>query len=240
MKVVFLAGGYGSRISEYTTKIPKPMIKLCNKPIIEHLINYYQNYGFKDFLIAGGYKVNVLKKFFDNSRIFKNIKVKVVNTGLNTLTGKRIYKLKKFLKNEENFLLTYGDGISDIELTNLINFHKKKNSIFTLSAVRPAARFGELKISGNKIVNFQEKPQMQKGWINGGFFVVNKKFFKFLSNKNVMLEREPFTKVSASGKMFAYKHQGFWKCIDTKRDLDQFEILIKNKKFDLKCFKSEK
>jgi glucose-1-phosphate cytidylyltransferase len=240
MKVVFLAGGYGSRISEYTTKIPKPMIKLCNKPIIEHLINYYQNYGFKDFLIAGGYKVNVLKKFFDNNSIFKNIKVKVVNTGLNTLTGKRIYKLKKFLKNEENFLLTYGDGISDIELTNLINFHKKKNSIFTLSAVRPAARFGELKISGNKIVNFQEKPQMQKGWINGGFFVVNKKFFKFLSNKNVMLEREPFTKVSASGKMFAYKHQGFWKCIDTKRDLDQFEILIKNKKFDLKCFKSEK
>ena len=240
MKVVFLAGGYGSRISEYTSKIPKPMIKLSNKPIIEHLVNYYKYYGFKDFLIAGGYKVSILKNFFDKSRIFKNIKVKVVNTGLNTLTGKRIYKLKKFLKNEENFLLTYGDGISDIDLNKLIKFHKKKNSIFTLSAVRPPARFGELKMSGNKIVNFHEKPQMQKGWINGGFFVVNKKFFKFLPNKNVMLEREPFSKVSASGKMFAYKHQGFWKCIDTKRDLDQFGSIIKNKKFNLKLFKGAK
>ena len=236
MKVVILAGGYGSRIAEYTNKIPKPMIKVGKKPIIEHLINFYSKFGCKDFFIAGGYKYNIIKKFFSKNKDTKNLNIKVVNTGLKSLTGKRIFKLKKFLKNEENFFLTYGDGISNINLKKLVSFHKKKKSIITLSAVRPPARFGELKIKGSKVINFKEKPQMQNGWINGGFFVVNKKFFKFINNKNVMLEREPLETICSSKKMFAYKHKDFWKCIDTKRDLDQFENLIKSKKFNLKSF----
>ena len=235
-KVVILAGGLGSRITEYTHKIPKPMIKLNKKPIIEHIINLYSNYGCKEFLIAGGYKHRIIKNFFSQNKGTKNLKIKVINTGLNSLTGKRVYKLKKYLKNEEDFFLTYGDGISNINLKKLFSMHKKKNSTLTLTAVRPPARFGELKIIDNLVKNFKEKPQMQKGWINGGFFVINKKFFNYLTKKNVMLEREPLEKLCNLKKMYAYKHDGFWKCIDTKRDLEQFEYLIKTKKFSLKNF----
>lgn len=237
MKVVILAGGLGSRISEYTRTIPKPMIKIDKKPIIEHIINFYSLFGCREFLIAGGYKYQIIKNFFLNNKDKKNLNIKVINTGLNSLTARRIFKLKKFLKNEKNFFLTYGDGISNINLKQLVSFHEKKNSLLTLSAVRPPARFGELKIKKNNLVaNFQEKPQMQKGWINGGFFIINKKFFKYITNKNIMLEREPLEKLCKSKNMFAFKHKGFWKCIDTKRDLDQFEELVKSKKFNLKSF----
>ena len=240
MKVVILAGGKGSRISEYTTKIPKPMIKLMNKPIIEHIINFYALYGYKEFIIAGGYKYKILLDFIKKNKKLKKLKIKVINTGLNSLTGKRIFKIKKFLdKEDENFLLTYGDGICNVDLKKMIRFHIKNKSMLTLTAVRPPARFGELGLKNNRIVKFEEKPQMQEGWINGGFFVVNKSFFKYLTNDNLMLEREPINKISKTKKMFAFRHSGFWKCIDTKRDLEQFENIVKSKKFNLNNFESK-
>ncbi len=222
MLVVILAGGKGTRLSEYTNLIPKPMVKVDGKPLIQHIIKHYKSYGFKKFLIAGGYKFNVIKKYFNNDK-----EVEVVNTGLNSLTSKRVYNLKKYLKNQENFLLTYGDGVSDIDLNKLIKFHKKNKSILTISVVRPPARFGELKLNNNTVTRFDEKPQLQSGWINGGFFVVNNKFLKFVRNKNEMLERAPIIEAVKTKKVRAFKHESFWKCVDNKRDLDQLNHLIK-------------
>ncbi len=190
MKVVILAGGKGSRIAEYTKSVPKPMIQIGSKPIIEHIINYYIKFGFKDFLIAGGYKYSVIKKYFKKKNFLANIKV--INTGLETLTGTRLLKLSKELN--ETFMLTYGDGLSNINLKKLLKFHKKSKKKITLSAVHPPARFGELEISKNIVTKFEEKPQLQKGWINGGFFVVEPEFLNLIGNKNVMLERTPLKK----------------------------------------------
>lgn len=223
MKVVILAGGKGTRISELTKFIPKPMIELSKKKkIIEKIIDHYSYFGFKDFIIAGGYKYEIIKDYFKNySR--KKTSVRVFNTGLNTLTGKRLFKLKKILSKDENFFLTYGDGLSSIDLKKLYKFHLSRNAILTMSAVKPPARFGEIFLKNNLLTNFKEKPQLQKGWINGGFFVVNKKFFNYLDNKNVMLEREPMNKLIKTKKIFAYKHKGFWMCVDNLRDLENLK-----------------
>ena len=226
MKVVILAGGKGSRISEYTTKIPKPMIKLMNKPIIEHIINFYALYGYKEFIIAGGYKHKILLDFIKKNKKLKKLKIKVVNTGLNSLTGKRIYKIKKFLdKEDENFLLTYGDGICNVDLKKMIRFHIKNKSILTLTAVRPPARFGAIKINGKKVVYFKEKSKLDEGWINGGFFVFEPEIFKYLKRDSTFLEKEPLSILGKQKKLNAYKHNGFWHCMDTIRDK---EILEKN------------
>ena len=225
MKVVILAGGKGTRISEYTKMIPKPMIRIGSKPILEHIIRYYIKYGFKDFIIAGGYKYSIIKNYFNKSKLAN---IKVINTGLNTLTGKRLYKLKKELNT--TFMLTYGDGISNINLNNLLNFHKKNKKKITISAVHPPARFGELTIYKNMVKKFEEKPQLQKGWINGGFFVVEPEFLDFIENKNVMLERSPMTRAVKSRNLCAYKHSGFWFCMDTLRDKKVLDDMIKNKK----------
>lgn len=229
MKCIILAGGKGSRLSEYTTKIPKPMVKIGNKPILDHIIKYYVSYGIKEFFIAAGYKANFIKNYYKKKNN-KNIKINVIDTGLNTLTGKRIKKLEKYFAKDEDFFLTYGDGLSNVDLKKIVNIHKKNKAILTLTAVHPPARFGELKIKNNKVLNFEEKPQLVSGWINGGFFVINSKFFKILTNKNVMLERDPIKKVVKINKASSYKHEGFWYCMDNLRDKEVLEKLLKQKK----------
>ena len=216
MKVIILCGGLGSRLSEETKKIPKPMIKIAGKPILVHIMEIYIKNGFDDFILAAGYKYKVIKKYFKHSTKFK--KVKVINTGKKTLTGKRFFMLKKYLKDTENFHLTYGDGLTSQNLKRLYHFHIKNKKIGTVTAVRPPVRFGELNINLNSVRNFQEKPQATKGWINGGFFVFNKKIFNILSKKNVMLEREPMNKLVRMKQLNAFKHKGFWQCMDTMRD----------------------
>lgn len=227
MKVVILAGGFGTRLSEYTKLVPKPMVKVGNIPIITHIIKYYMKYGFKDFIIAGGYKFNVINKYFKTTKI-KGAKIEVVNTGLNSLTGKRIKLLENSLK--QTFMLTYGDGLSDVNLKRLYNFHKKNKKKITVTAVHPPARFGELHIQGNSVKMFKEKPQLQRGWINGGYFVVEPSFIKLIGNKNVMLERNPLLKATKLKSFAAYKHKGFWFCMDTIRDKEVLEKILKEKK----------
>ena len=191
MKCVILAGGKGTRISEYTKSIPKPMVKIGSKPIIEHIINYYTKFGFKDFIIASGYKHNIIREYFKKKNFFVNINV--INTGIETLTGSRLKKLSNVLN--ETFMLTYGDGLSNVNLKKLLNFHRENKKKITLTAVHPPARFGELTLIKNIVSKFKEKPQLQKGWINGGFFVVEPEFLRLIGNKNVMLERAPLNKV---------------------------------------------
>ena len=224
MKVVILAGGFGSRISEYTKTIPKPMIAINKKPILVHIMEHYAKFGFKEFYIALGYKGHIIKKYFKNKKFKWSINL--IDTGLNNMTGGRIKRLKKYLKNE-TFFLTYGDGVSDINLEKLLKFHKKNKNIVTLTAVRPPARFGAIKLSGNKVKVFKEKDIMDEGWINGGFFVMQPKFLDFIKNDSTFLEKEPLEKASKAGQLFAYKHEGFWQCMDTKRDKDKLEKILK-------------
>ena len=226
MKVVILAGGKGSRLSEITKSIPKPMVRIGKKPIIEHIINYYMKFGFKDFIIASGYKHLIIKNYFKKKKISANIEV--INTGAETLTGSRIKKLTSRLT--ETFMLTYGDGLSNVNLKELLRFHKKENKMITLTAVHPPARFGELTIAKDIVTNFEEKPQLQKGWINGGFFVVEPEFLKLIGKKNVMLERSPMIKAVKTKNLAAYKHKDFWFCMDTLRDKKVLDTMIKNKK----------
>jgi glucose-1-phosphate cytidylyltransferase len=216
MKIVILCGGNGTRLSEETKKIPKPMVKIGTKPILIHIMNFYKSYGFEDFILATGYKQNIIREYFKKNKSFK--KVKVVNTGLNTLTGGRLLRLKKYFNKNETFFLTYGDGVINLNLKNLIKFHKKNNKIATMTAVKPPVRFGELIIQKNIVKKFEEKPQSSSGWINGGFFVLNYKIFKYIKNDMIMLEREPLERLVKIKQLTAYKHFGFWQCMDTLRD----------------------
>ena len=223
MKVVILSGGFGTRISEYTSVIPKPMIRVKGKPLLYYIMKQYYKYGISDFIIAAGYKKKIIEDYFNKNKFRWN--VKVVNTGLNTMTGGRLKRLKKYLLNE-TFLLTYGDGISNINIKNLLSFHYKKKNLVTLSAVRPPARFGALKIKDGKVTYFKEKSKSDEGWINGGYFVMEPKFLNLIKNDNTFLEREPLETVCKKKKLFALKHYGFWQCVDTLRDLQR---LKKNK-----------
>ena len=226
MKTVILCGGYGSRLSEETKIKPKPMVKIGKEPILEHIINIYKDYSFKDFILALGYKSKYIKDYYKE----KNTKnINLVYTGKDTMTGGRLLRLKNHLKNEETFMLTYGDGVSSVNIKKLVEFHNKHKKIATLTAVRPPVRFGELKIKGNKIDSFQEKPQTIEGWINGGFFVFNKKIFDLIQGDKIMLEREPMEKLAKMGQLMAYKHEGFWQCMDTLRDKISLNKLIKSK-----------
>jgi len=225
MKVVILCGGVGSRLAEETKLIPKPMVKIGKIPIVQHIINYYKNYGFNDFILATGYKNNIIEKFYKS----KN-NIKCIFTGKNTLTGGRILRLKKYFKKDENFLLTYGDGLSNQNLKALVRLHYKQKKIATLTAVKPPARFGVLNLNKNKVSSFKEKQQLNNDWINGGFFVFNSKIFNYISGDNIMLEREPFQKLTKIGQLTAFKHYGFWQCMDTLRDKKVLENLLKEKK----------
>jgi len=227
MKVVILAGGLGTRISEYTKSIPKPMIKIRGIPILIHIMKHYAKFGFKDFYIAIGYKGNVIKNYFKKKKT--NWNVNLIDTGKNTMTGGRLKRLKKYLMGE-SFLLTYGDGLSDINITKLLKFHNKNKKLVTLTAVRPPARFGALRLKGNFVSYFKEKSKMDEGWINGGFFVINAKFFSYIKNDKTFLEKEPLENITKKKQLVAYKHTGFWQCVDTKRDLILLNKILKSKK----------
>ena len=225
MKVVILAGGLGTRMSDVTKTIPKPMVKVLNKPILIHIMEHYYKFGFNEFYIALGYKGNVIRNFFRKKKY--NWKVHLVETGKNSMTGGRLKRLKKYLK-DDVFFMTYGDGISDINLKKLLQFHKKNKKIATLTAVRPPARFGSIKIKGKLVKVFKEKSRLDEGWINGGFFVFDPKIFKYIKDDMTYLERGPLETISKKKQLIAYKYTGFWHCMDTKRDKDLIEKILKN------------
>ena len=225
MKVVILAGGFGTRISEYTKKIPKPMIKVGLIPIIEHIIKIYKNYGYEEFIIAIGYKGSLIKNYFKK----KKYNIKFINSGLHTMTGGRLKRISKHIS-EDSFLLTYGDGLSNVNIRKLVKFHQKHKREVTITAVKPPARFGALKIKGRKVIDFREKFKDDVGWINGGFFVVKKQFLRRIENSKTYLERKPLETTCKDGELMAFKHRGFWQCLDTKRDLDLLIEMSKRKK----------
>ena len=223
MKVVILAGGFGTRLSEYTDTIPKPMVPIGGKPIIEHIMEYYSKFGHNEFYIALGYKGEIIKNYFNNST--KNWKINLIDTGADTLTGGRLKRLEKFLV-KETFLLTYGDGISNIDINELIKFHQNHTKMVTISAVRPPARFGALSLKGSDVIKFKEKTQVGESWINGGFFVINPNFLKFIKGDDTILEKEPLEQVTLLKEIKAFRHEGFWQCMDHKLDKDYLESLV--------------
>jgi len=220
MKVVILAGGKGSRLSEYTKKIPKPMVTIKDIPIIVHIMRIYAKFGYKDFIIAAGFKSKIIKSFFKKK--ISDWKIDVVDTGLNSMTGGRVKRLKNLLKGER-FFLTYGDGVANINIKRLLKFHVKNKATATLTAVRPPARFGAIIIKGKKVKMFREKSILDQGWINGGFFVIEPKIFKYLKNDQTVFENYPLTKLGKEKKLYAYKHKSFWYCMDTIRDKEILE-----------------
>jgi len=225
MKVIILAGGYGTRIVEYTKKIPKPMIKINGTPLLSHIMRIFSSQGFNDFIIAAGYKKNIIQKYYSKSKEFQS--VKIVDTGKETMTGGRILKLKPHFKKNENFFVTYGDGLSNINLKKLLNFHLRNKKIATVTAVRPPVRFGELLIKKDKVLRFKEKPDIKSSWINGGFFVLNYEVFKFIKNSKTSFEKEPLEKLAKSKNLTAYKHKSFWKCMDNIADKNYLEKYFK-------------
>tara|TARA_Y100001935_G_C17153636_1_gene431702 strand:- start:22 stop:708 length:687 start_codon:yes stop_codon:yes gene_type:complete len=225
MKVVILAGGMGTRLQEYTKTIPKPMVKIKKIPLIMHIMEHYAKYGFKEFIIATGYKSKFIEKFFKKK--IKDWKITIINTGRNTMTGGRIKRLQKFI-NQETFMLTYGDGLSDVNIKKLLSFHKKNKNFVTLTAVRPPARFGGIKIDGTKVRYFKEKSSLDEGWINGGFFVMEPNILNFIKNDKTVLERQPLEEVCKKNKLGAFKHFKFWQCMDTIRDKKLLEEKFKN------------
>lgn len=207
-----------------------------------HIIEHYTKFGFKDFYVALGYKKNVITNYFRNfKKINKSFKYKIKNknisitlsdTGQNTLTGGRIKRMRKFIDKTEDFMFTYGDGVSNVNLRKLYSFHKKNNKLITVTAVRPPARFGEITLKNNKVATFKEKPQVTEGWINGGFFVAKHKFFDFIKGDKTILEKEPLENAAKRKQLYAYKHKGFWKCMDTNRDKEVLEQIFKKNKFN--------
>ena len=220
MKVILLAGGLGTRLSEYTDTIPKPMVHIGDKPLLWHIMNLYVRYNHKDFFVALGYKGEIIKEYFSN--ITEKWNINLIDTGQKTMTGGRVKRLQK-LVGDETCMLTYGDGLADINLDSLLAFHKSHGKLITVSAVRPPARFGAIKLRGDQVTSFKEKSHLEEGWINGGFFVIEPDFFNFIDGDDTFLEREPLERAVSKGELFAYKHNGFWQCMDTKRDRDYLE-----------------
>lgn len=243
MKVVILAGGFGTRLSEETVLKPKPMIEIGGKPILWHIMKIYSAQGYNDFVICLGYKGYVIKEYFANYFLHQSDvtfdiannkmeihntnadpwKVTLVDTGLNTMTGGRVKRIKDYINNEP-FMLTYGDGVGDVDIPSLVDFHKKNNALVTVTSVQPSGRFGTLNISNESKVNaFEEKPKGERGWINGGFFVCDPSVIDYIDNDTTIWERKPMETIANQGKMFAYIHEGYWKCMDTLRDKNELE-----------------
>ena len=246
IKTVILCGGLGTRLGHLTKIKPKPMIEINKKPLIWHIIKLYYEKGFRNFILATGYKHHYITNFFkrlDNLKL-DNIKIRIKKkskenlrkneifvslkfTGKTTLTGGRLLRLRKILKSDENFMLTYGDGLSDLPIDKLFQFHKKHKKIATVTAVNPPARFGALTVKNNTVKKFQEKIQTSEGWINGGFFVFNKKIFNFLKNDKTILEQDPMKNLAKRKQLMAFKYKGFWQCVDTIRDKEILEEKLK-------------
>lgn len=252
MKVVILAGGFGTRISEESHLKPKPMIEIGDMPILWHIMKTYSHYGYNDFIICCGYKGYVIKEYFanyflhasditfdftDNNKtiIHNNIaepwKVTLIDTGIKSMTGGRVKKIKPYIDKGESFMLTYGDGVSDINIAKLIKHHKSQNKLATVTSVQPSGRFGAMNISSNNMVsNFQEKPKGDGLWINGGYFVLDYKVFDYIDGDSTVFEKEPLENLAKDKQLTAYKHNGFWQPMDTMRDKEYLENLWSTKK----------
>ena len=246
MKAVILAGGLGTRISEESHLRPKPMIEIGGQPILWHIMKIYSHYGVNDFIICAGYRQHVIKEYFADyflhrsdvtfdfsnggeMQVHNNVsepwKVTIVDTGLETMTGGRIKRIKKFIGNE-TFMLTYGDGVTDLDISKLLEFHRKCGKHATLTAVRPDGRFGILDLDGDTVASFREKTAEDAGWVNGGFMVLEPKVFDYIKGGDeTVFERKPLEGLSADGQMAAFKHPGFWQCMDTLRDKEKLEEL---------------
>jgi glucose-1-phosphate cytidylyltransferase len=251
MKVIILAGGFGSRLSEETTLKPKPMVEIGGKPILWHIMKSYSLYGFNEFIILCGYKGYLIKEYFtnyflhmadftidmrDNSILNHNSYaepwiVTLVDTGLDTMTGSRIKKVRNYV-GEEPFMLTYGDGVSDVNIKELVVFHKRHGKAITITSVQPEGRYGSLVVNQeDRVLSFQEKPKGDGAWVNAGFFVCQPEVFDYIPDgESIIFEREPLEGLAKNGELFTYKHEGFWKPMDTQRDKGQLEILIENNK----------
>ena len=256
MKAVILAGGYGTRISEETHLKPKPMIEIGGKPILWHIMKTYSAHGVNDFVICCGYKGYMVKEYFANyflhmsdvtfdmkdnhmevhHKFVEPWKITLIDTGLNTMTGGRLKKIKEYVQ-DDTFCFTYGDGISDINISNLINFHKKQNTIATLTSVQPPSRFGTVDILENKVTSFKEKPVGDGNWINGGYFVLEPSVFDYLKDETTIWEREPLERLAKENQLSAFKHIGFWQSLDTLRDKNQLEKLWSEGKAPWKTWK---
>lgn len=251
MKAVILAGGYGTRISEESMTRPKPMIEINGDPILWHIMKEYSHYGFNEFIICAGYKQHIIKEFFANyylhhsditfdfsaensmtvhNNVVEPWKVTIVDTGLNTLTGGRIKRVRKYI-GEQPFLLTYGDGVCDVNITDVVAFHKRHGRLATMTAVQPGGRFGTLEIDGNGVIEqFAEKRKEDGGWINGGYMVLEPQVFDYIEGDSTTFEREPLEKLSEEGQLIAYKYNGFWQCMDTMKDKMYLEELLEENK----------
>ncbi|SEM94193.1 glucose-1-phosphate cytidylyltransferase [Ligilactobacillus sp. WC1T17] len=250
MKVVILAGGFGTRISEESQFKPKPMVEIGGKPILWHIMKEYLHYGFDDFIICAGYKQDVIKRYFanyylENSDVsfdFRNEekkviyhsnaekwKVTVIDTGLNTMTGGRLKRIQPYI-GAEPFMMTYGDGVCDVPLDKLLEFHQSQGKMVTITAVKPEGRFGILDLEGNQIESFREKSQDDVGYINGGYMVLEPEIFDYIAGDATTFEREPLERVAAEGQLMAFKHSGFWQCMDTMRDRKKLETLLAQNK----------
>lgn len=247
MKCVLLAGGFGTRISEESHLKPKPMLEIGGKPILWHIMKMYSSFGVNEFIICAGYKQNVIKEYFANyylhrsditfdfsnggkMTVHNNVsepwKVSVVDTGLNTMTGGRIKAIQDYIGNEP-FFMTYGDGVSDVDISALLKFHQSHGKIATLTAVQPNMRFGMLDITaGNEITAFREKEIEDSGWINGGFMVLQPEIFDYIEGPSTVFERQPLERLAAEGQLMAYQHKGFWQCMDTLREKNKLEELL--------------
>jgi glucose-1-phosphate cytidylyltransferase len=250
MKVVILAGGRGTRLAEETVVRPKPMVEIGGRPILWHIMRIYAKFGYKEFLVACGYKGEVIKQYFSslfmhNSDCFIDLKdgtheivksngldwhIGLIDTGLDTMTGGRVLALRRWLEGE-TFMVTYGDGVGDIDIRALATFHRAHGRIATVTAVRPPARFGALELDGDIVREFNEKPQVGEGWINGGFFVFEPSIFKYLDNDATILEREPLERLAADRQLMAFRHDGFWHAMDTMRDKEQLEVALKREQW---------
>lgn len=244
MNVVILAGGLGTRLTEETEIKPKPMVEIGGKPILWHIMKHYCHFDFNDFYVALGYKGEIIKRYFldyamlngslmidltngnveHEQQACEDWKIHLVETGLATNTGGRVKRLQPFLK-DETFMLTYGDGVGNVDLDALLQFHRAHGRLVTLTAVRPPARFGGLVFDGDRVACFTEKPQIGEGWINGGFMVCEPGIFDYLKDDQTTLEAEPLERLAADGQLAAYRHEGFWQCMDTLRDKKLLESL---------------
>jgi glucose-1-phosphate cytidylyltransferase len=244
MKVVILAGGLGTRLREETEVRPKPMVEIGGRPILWHIMKHYGHYGFREFVIALGYKGDIIKRYFADYYTLQSSmtvslasgKVEVhdgaredwvidlVDTGLQTLTGGRVKRLESWLKGEP-FMITYGDGVSNVDLRALLRFHRSRGGVATVTAVRPPARFGGIEFDGDRVTRFAEKPQIGEGWINGGFMVCEPKVLSYLEGDDAVLERDGLEALAAEGQLVAYRHEGFWQCMDVLRDAQLLESL---------------